>query len=176
MSENIPVLPYGGDTNPNSGAAGSVTSIDRARREDADGTTRDRQHTTLARLRLVRGEGVTWRELASAEGWHHGQASGVLSTLHKAGKITRLTERRNRCLIYVLSEYVDGRPESAGQGTSTGALLNEMGQYLTSLESRIYSTGGVSLTPCDHLQNLGDPDCAVCELRRVVSRYSNRNR
>jgi hypothetical protein len=33
----------------------------------------------------------------------------VLSDLHKAGRIARLTEERNRCKVYVLPEYVNGR-------------------------------------------------------------------
>jgi hypothetical protein len=47
---------------------------------------------------------------------HHGQASGALSVLHKEGRIARLTERRNRCAVYVLPEYVQGRETSPHGG------------------------------------------------------------
>lgn len=40
---------------------------------------------------------------------HHGQASSVLSVLHKEGRLARLTEKRERCAVYVLPEYVGDR-------------------------------------------------------------------
>lgn len=107
----LPVTPYAGT----SGYSGSDTSMERAVREDSDGTTRDRQAATLASLRARHADGLTYRELGLAHGWHHGQSSGVLSTLHKEGLVARLTERRNRCAVYVLPEYVGGR-ETAAQG------------------------------------------------------------
>lgn len=100
------VLPYAGTSGY---AAGVATSEERARRDDADGTTSKRQSEVLARLAFYAEDGQTWRELATGRGWHHGQASGVLSVLHKAGKISRLTERRDRCFVYVLPEHVNGR-------------------------------------------------------------------
>lgn len=109
------VLPYAGTSGY---AAGVATSEERARREDADGTTSRRQKAVINLLLnhygtggrwIGREDGVTWKELADIMGWHHGQASGVLSTLHKAGRISRLTERRDRCFVYVLPEHVNGR-------------------------------------------------------------------
>ena len=41
---------------------------------------------------------------------HHGRVSGALSVLHKVGKLARLTETRDKCKVYVLPEYVNGRP------------------------------------------------------------------
>lgn len=122
---DLPLLPYGGEDDPNSGfAAGVATSEERARRDDADGTTTKRQAEVLRLLgrAVYRGEfetliggadGITWKELAEIEGWHHGQASGVLSVLHKDNRIARLTERRNRCFVYVLPEHVNGRDTQA---------------------------------------------------------------
>ena len=46
---------------------------------------------------------------------HHGALSGALSCLHKEGQIARLTERRERCYVYVLPEHVAGR-ETRVQG------------------------------------------------------------
>jgi hypothetical protein len=36
--------------------------------------------------------GITWKEFSEITGLHHGTASGVLSVLHKAGRIARLKE------------------------------------------------------------------------------------
>jgi hypothetical protein len=103
-----PVLPYG-TTNPSSGYSGTDTSAERARRDDSTGVTGARQSKTFMALNRYGEAGLTWKELAYLEGWHHGQASGALSNLHKAGSIARLSERRDRCKVYVLPEYVNGR-------------------------------------------------------------------
>lgn len=100
-----PELPYAGT----SGHSGSETSLGRVIREDSDGTTAKRQLETL-RILAHRGEfGVTWKELSELTGLHHGSASGVLSVLHLAEKIERLAEIRNRCKVYILPEFVNGR-------------------------------------------------------------------
>lgn len=98
-------LPYNGT----SGWSGTDTSHDRAVTADSDGTTGRNQNLTLSILRDREYDGITWRELAAACDWHHGTASGVLSVLHKAGKIARLTEKRDKCRVYVLPEWVEGR-------------------------------------------------------------------
>lgn len=109
----LPVTPYAGE----SGWAGSETSHERARDEDADGTTSERQAKVLALLTSA-VNGYTWRELAEVTGWHHGQASGALSMLHKEGRVARLTARRDRCQVYVLPEHVNGRETAAHGRTS----------------------------------------------------------
>lgn len=125
-----PILPYGTGPDASSGfAAGVGTSEDRARTADRDGTTSERQAKVMnllgrpqairtgSPLVVERGGpmGLTWKELAEVTGWHHGQVSGVLSVLHKADRIARLTERRDRCYVYVLNEYVGDR-ETQPQG------------------------------------------------------------
>ncbi|NDB58602.1 hypothetical protein EB001_09165 [bacterium] len=105
---NQPILPYAGT----SGWSGSDTSKERAIREDKDGTTSLRQSQTLVHVRHQLERGLTWKELAEIQNWHHGQASGALSVLHKAGLISRLNERRNKCAVYVANEHVKGRPIS----------------------------------------------------------------
>lgn len=116
-------LPYAGT----SGHSGSDTSRERAERQDSTGTTADRQGQVLALLLLPpRIHGVTVKELREDLGWHHGQASSVLSCLHKDGKIARLTERRDRCLVYVLPEYVNGRETgSPGRTKANAETLND---------------------------------------------------
>ena len=79
-----------------------------------------------ATLRLIanaRGRGVTWVDVADVVGGHHGSASGVLSKLHKEGRIVRLTERRGRCKVYMLRGYagllpVDPPPVSKARITT----------------------------------------------------------
>jgi hypothetical protein len=102
---DLPELPYDGT----SGWSGSDTSRERAEHDDTTGITTQRQRMVMASLERVRSTGLTWKELADFTGWHHGQASGALSTLHKTGHIERLAERRDRCHPYVLPEHVDGR-------------------------------------------------------------------
>jgi len=64
-------------------------------------------------LQWIRATGVVgciWREFAEGLSMHHGQASGMLSNLHRRGKIARLTTRRDRCKVYVHPDFVNGRP------------------------------------------------------------------
>lgn len=94
------------------GHSGSDTSRERALTEARDGTKAKREMRVLGFLLVVGTEGLTVRELREITGWHHGQASAALSTLHKAGKIDRLTERRDKCLVYTHPEYTGDRQTS----------------------------------------------------------------
>jgi hypothetical protein len=125
-------LPYGGT----SGWSGSEASHDRAVSSDQSGQTRTRQQGTVAYLRLRGAEGVTWPELGRVRGWHHGTASGVLSVLHKEGVIARLKERRDKCSIYVLPEFVNGRATSphGRKKQRTGLSADEWYTVLKALE------------------------------------------
>jgi hypothetical protein len=100
-----PTTPYDGT----SGWSGNATSRDRAREDDHGGATARRQAVVLDELLRVGPHGYTWNELAHRTGMHHGQASGALTVLHKTGRIVRLTEKRNRCRVYVHPGFVDGR-------------------------------------------------------------------
>jgi hypothetical protein len=71
-----------------------------------------RQNVTLRLINASKTYGMTWKELADETGWHHGQASGVLSVLHKEGLIERLTERRGKCAVYIGLNSVNGRKTS----------------------------------------------------------------
>lgn len=102
---NQAVFPYAGT----SGWSGSETSRDRALTEDQSGISADRQKRVMNELQFAGECGLTWKELAICFNWHHGQASGVLSVLHKSNMVARLTERRNRCAVYVLPHNVKGR-------------------------------------------------------------------
>lgn len=105
---DLPLLPYAGT----SGWSGSEASHNRAKDEDGNGTTVSRQQIARAFVFDSFTHGTTWKELADHMDWHHGQASGVLSVLHKSGHIVRLMEQRNKCHVYVASLWVQGREES----------------------------------------------------------------
>ncbi len=120
-----PQLPYEeADGTATAGWAGSDTSRERAVREATDGTASARQRYALDEITASRGEGMTWKDLADVTGWHHGQASGVLSVLHKTGALARLAVRRDKCLIYVHPLYVNDRPLSP-QRSNGGFVLSQ---------------------------------------------------
>lgn len=72
----------------------------------------ERALKTLRFLYERRELGATWFELAEHYGWHHGQASAALSTLHRDNRISRLTEKRGKSFVYVDSMFVDARETS----------------------------------------------------------------
>lgn len=98
-------LPYNGTE----GYAGSETSKQAAVDAVIHGTASKRQRFILILAGRAKERGITVAELRDAS-LHHGRVSGALSVLHKAGKLARLTEVRDRCKVYVLPEYVGDRP------------------------------------------------------------------
>lgn len=124
-------LPYGGETQPNSGHAGSDTSAERADRLDRTGETKRRQHDLLYHLSKAGRVGVTWKEYSKVTGLHHGATSGVLSNLHKEGLIARLSfHQRDRCKVYVLPQYVEDRTIDQPGQTKTTLLIEELATAL----------------------------------------------
>ena len=112
-------LPYAGT----SGWSGTDTSEERAVFADTHGVTK-RVQEYIMNLLITRGEeGATWREISNLTLWHHGTTSGALSVLHKEGRIDRLTERRNRCRVYVHPRYINGR-NTDSQGRKPKACPN----------------------------------------------------
>ena len=102
---NQPELPYNGT----SGHSGTDTSKERALHADRSGKTALRQAQALNLLSQREMAGLTWKEVSEITGLHHGTASGVLSVLHKTGRIARLKETRNGCKVYVDVFCVQGR-------------------------------------------------------------------
>jgi len=102
---NQPELPYNGT----SGHSGSDTSRQRALSADRSGKTALRQAQALNLLSQRDLMGLTWKELSQITGLHHGTASGVLSVLHKTGRIARLKESRDGCKVYVDVSCIEGR-------------------------------------------------------------------
>ena len=102
---NQPELPYNGT----SGHSGTDTSKARVLHADRSGRTALRQAQALNLLSQREMAGLTWKEFSEITGLHHGTASGVLSVLHKTGRIARLKETRNGCKVYVDVFCVRGR-------------------------------------------------------------------
>ena len=102
---NQPQLPY----NETSGHSGTDTSRERALHADRSGKTALRQAQALNLLSQREMAGLTWKEFSEITGLHHGTASGVLSVLHKTGRIARLKETRNGCKVYVDVFCIQGR-------------------------------------------------------------------
>lgn len=107
MSEDIfqPSLPYAGT----SGWSGSDTSRRRAVNADKSGVTSRNQQLAMDLLAYKAVVGMTYFEFGVAVGKGHGTTSGVLSDLHKDGRIARLKETRSGRKVYVLHEWVNGR-------------------------------------------------------------------
>jgi hypothetical protein len=100
---STPYVPYKGTA----GWSGSDTSEQRALDNLYSGRELNNQQLALKYLKSRNDYGVTWKELATATGWHHGTASGVLSVLHQSGAIVRTIKTRNRCKVYVHQDYKD---------------------------------------------------------------------
>lgn len=96
-------VPYNGTA----GWSGTDTSKQRALDNISSGREENYQQLALRLLKNVVTDGMTWKELSTETGWHHGTASGVLSVLHQSGAIVRLHTARNGCKIYVHQNYKD---------------------------------------------------------------------
>ena len=93
---------------PYNGTAGYVerpASYQRAVREAENGTLSARQQAVIDALYDAGVKGATWRTLGQLLNLHHGQISGVLSNLHKAGEVFMLREQQDKCHPYVFHSY-----------------------------------------------------------------------
>lgn len=104
-AHGIPFKTYAGT----SGWSGTDTSAERVEREDSDGTTTKRQREVYRLILQTGAKGMTVKELREETGMHHGQASSALTNLHRGGMLCRLTEKRDRCKVYVTPSYAYGR-------------------------------------------------------------------
>jgi hypothetical protein len=89
----------------------SDTSKERAMREDKNGIGHERRNLIVT---LLAGapHGLTWKELSDLTELHHGQVSGALSILHKAGAIAQLRITRNRCHPYIHPRFISHYTEA----------------------------------------------------------------
>lgn len=89
-------------------AAQSSPSRERAIREASDGTLSKRLNAVLSLAVGAGTVGITFKDVDTVLGTHHGQSSGALSNLHKQGKLFRLTEyRRDRCAVYIHPSHAE---------------------------------------------------------------------
>jgi ribosomal protein S25 len=105
------------DGETTAGWSGSEASHDRAVTEERSHRGKHRREQVLEVARLAGLDGVTWYEVATRLGIHHGAASGALSNLHKEGRLERLKERRGGSSIYVRPVAVNERPTSPHAST-----------------------------------------------------------
>lgn len=77
--------------------------------EQAEPSRRRRIDTAYTLVLNSLKVGLTWRDLATVTGWHHGEASSALSNLHRQGRVERLAFKRDGCGVYVTPANVDGR-------------------------------------------------------------------
>lgn len=90
-----------------SGHQQAATSRDAILDDDTNGVTSKAQRYALILARQNGTRGVTIAELREKHGTlHHGKMSSALTNLHKDGRLVALTERRLKCGIYVLPEFV----------------------------------------------------------------------
>lgn len=138
------VTPYDGGTS--SGHSGSDASRERSERRDADGSTQHIQQTLLAMARERTMTGLTVAEARGILDAHHGTVSGALSVLHKDGQLARLQQKRDRCHVYVLPEYVEGRetrPQGRTRETAGGRLNASERATVTRFRTLVSSPNGV---------------------------------
>lgn len=89
--DDLPITPYRGT----GGSVPREASIARAEHDVKSGKLGARQELVLSKLRRAGIIGATWKELGQELNLHHGQISGVLSNLHKEGRVFMLRHMRD---------------------------------------------------------------------------------
>lgn len=98
----IAALPYPSGSGH---AAGSDTSRAREHKNDVSGKTGSTQNRVRVVLRSC-PEGLTWKEIDERTSInHHGQTSGALTALRKAGEVFWLLKQRDGCHLFVHSMW-----------------------------------------------------------------------
>jgi hypothetical protein len=113
MAELIehPMLTYPEpDGSRTAGHSGVDTSRERAVEEARTGKTLHVQSIVMAHVSRHGVDGMTVAELRrSLPQMHHGSISSALTNLHRAGMLVCLTDKRERCHVYVRPEFVNHR-------------------------------------------------------------------
>lgn len=138
LDHGIPFKTYAGTT----GHSGTDTSRERVEREDNDGTTSRRQSEVWLLVSQSGLRGMTVKELREVSGLHHGQASSALTNLHRGGALRRLTERRDRCKVYVTPPWVlsrDCEPYARRQPDRAAELEEAVKDHLDALDFELQS-------------------------------------
>jgi hypothetical protein len=104
--DDTPALAYAGT----SGWSGTDTSRERAKRNDANGTTLTTQKSVLDAVECSGFDGMTVADIRKQfPDRHHGTLSGALTNLHMEGQLLRLKAKRMGCKIYVVPRYQSNR-------------------------------------------------------------------
>jgi hypothetical protein len=156
---NAQVLPFNGT----SGWAGSDASKNRQMFIDESGETSKRQQSVIDELRSAGTYGAIWRDIALALNIHHGQASAALSVLHRENVIARLADKRSKCSIYVLPEFVNGRATTDGMKTQASINANAVKAVralhseteTSDITGKIYCKECQYEYPCDTIKLVG---------------------
>lgn len=125
MFDHQAVLPYNGK---------SRRSSEQQEKDDESGATTARQAATVQFVRDAGQEGVTSKDLREEFAWHHGQASGAMSVLHKAGLIVRLAKTRDHYGVYVVPENIAGRDVRRYQPAAGPSEPVEVIQHVSTVE------------------------------------------
>lgn len=116
------------------GSVNRETSKTRTTREEA---TKRAQHI-LDLLNPEATKGFTWKELAQITGLHHGQISGLLSNMHRAGLVAQLRAKRDGCHPYIHADYVawcgDGEVFIEPVSTQAGRTRTRLNLLMDALE------------------------------------------
>lgn len=73
----------------------------RARREQYSGRFNNRQNFIMSMLLSSRQTGCTWKAISDFTNEHHGQVSGMLSSMHRNGWVFSLRKIHDGCHPYV---------------------------------------------------------------------------
>jgi len=98
-----PARPYTQDAQPSAGWSGTDTS------KAAEPVRARSQRAVLSYVTLRGVYGATVKEARDHTQLHHGVTSSALTTLHKAGRLARLLDRREKCRVYVTPDNLNGR-------------------------------------------------------------------
>jgi len=146
----LPVTPYAGT----GGWSGTETSKARAEDDKKSGRLSQRQQDVLRAL-YDQPEGLIWSEIADALRLHHGQASGALSNLHKAGLVFQLVTPRDKCLPYVHSRYRHLHDQRRDKPTTNKRGLSTKHQHtINEALQELIATFGESVLHTDAYKNL----------------------
>jgi DNA-binding MarR family transcriptional regulator len=146
----LPVTPYAGT----GGWSGTETSKARAEDDKKSGRLSQRQQDVLRAL-YDQPEGLIWSEIADALRLHHGQASGALSNLHKAGLVFQLVTPRDKCLPYVHSRYKHLHDQRRDKPTTNKRGISSKNQHMINLAlQELVAIFGESVLHTDAYKNL----------------------
>lgn len=125
------------------------------------GSTKALKHAIFTAAAMAGPEGLTVKEFSdelAEQGHpvHHGRVSSAFSTMHEAGFLARLTERRGRYETYVLSSVVNGRPTREHASVARKKREDQIKQAVDQVEA-LYGPKYRAPAEVRHLIALVDP-------------------